>query len=189
MIEERKLFRPLDLLLPIGSCAISIALCVWGAIVSDSWLPRSICIMTAIVFAFGVVAWYWVRFDASRYDFITVHGLRVRLGKQNRPAQVEIEQWTETTLVFWGQHLLSAEVLKRARQMLRNRMVVFCDQPTITSFGRLVYGYATFDTAVVGNVSVRQLFRHELSHWILFEYTGIWSEDEHHRIMKDKGFA
>ena len=206
-MQAPKLFRPLDLAIPLGSCLLAAVLCVLGAVKATTTPARIVCILTGVVFLAGLAGWYLIRWAATRHDFQTVHGIFVRRGKLNRPEKALIEKWTDALLEFWA----TTEVAKVYRltpvdtaRVISGVWAFFYDEsrkevPRSGVVKAFVVGYAWPwaigichpQVPVGGNAQkldksyVQSLFRHELSHVIIELQTGIRGEEQQHSIFKD----
>lgn len=204
MAPAPKLFKPIDLIAPIGVCLISVALCIWGAVVALDIAAKCVSIATGVVFAAGPVVWYWMRRDYIRHDFQTIHGLFVRCGKENRPSKEHVEKWTDELLRFWPTtelakvYPLSGPDVARA---VDGVWAIFYDEEKLLvrrpggAMG-FVYGYArpteigirrapTIAGRPIDEAATRALFRHELSHVVVEKQVRITGEAEHHKIFQD----
>jgi len=189
-------FSWIDLVFPIGTAVLCAVLAVFTWFVPNPWQARMIATMVAVTAVAAVPVYYALfRLPALTPDF-TVHGLKVKLGKVNRPTQNEVDAWVKSVIDFWRVcaicsatvplHLHHSSktltfVFVAKRSSLHNKLLVFHDKDHMTVFGRLVRGYAYEDVAVVGNYHVPNLTRHEVSHLILFAY-GV-PQEKHHELF------
>lgn len=204
MVKAPTLFKPIDLVSPLGVCLGSAALCIWGAAAAGSTSAKAVSIATGVVFLAGPVIWYLLRWSYIKHDFQTVHGLFVRLGKVNRPTKDHMERWTDELVNFWPTtelakvyHFTGSDVAKA----IDGVWVIFSDNDRFLvqrpgGVMGFVYGYARPNEIFIRNpptvlgkpkdeTATRLLFRHELSHVIVEKGTGIANETKHHRIFKD----
>lgn len=204
-----KLFRPLDLAVPLGSCLLAAGLCAYGAITAKPIPAKFVCVVTGLAFLGGIVAWYLMRWSYIRHDFQTIHGLFVRRGKINRPAKSLVETWTDDLMRFWAQSELAKVYLMAPNDTglaIDGVWVTFSDleKVEVTRPGGLrgfVVGFSRgteifichpkVGVADAGKIqkleeeAVRSLFKHELSHVIVEKQAHITGEEEHHRIFRD----
>ena len=194
MRKRPPLFLLKDLIAPIGVCAVTAALCVWGAVSVQEIAGRWISAATGLVFLSGIPAWYIARSLRQKPTFKTTHGLRVIHGKRTKPSKKDIETWTESTIAFWKQasfkHLegdgLNEVQLRAAADGLT---VFFHDRENVSPVRRALRGYSKGSMFAVGltDKSVDSLFSHELSHQILY-WSGVGSglsgmEQDHHELF------
>lgn len=181
-----------------GILAAAAGLCVWGAVVAEG-AGRAVSAATGLAFLGGTAVLIGIRWSASRADYVTPWGLRVRVGKLNKPSVLLVSSWEE-----WVVEQLSAEYpAPDLVAALDGLLVVFVDAPKLQlgALGRWVRGYADGQTAVVGlcgglsiaetgaRSCVRVLFGHEVGHNLLGRLGVPWAEEEHHAILARVGIG
>ena len=204
---NRQLFRPLDILFPIGIFVILAAGCFLIAGFANTDVPGRIVTALTGVAALGFIfITYWVRYVKTKHDYKTRHGLYVVLGKKNRPTKQTVEEWTESVILHWSTCNIqkpNGDVLTRkdVLEAINNLRCFFCDTFIVTTVYRIIrgipkedrfLGYAFGDKFVVGYTEGDddhecRLFRHEESHPVLrlngFPSGGNYG-DNHHNIFK-----
>lgn len=180
------MFSWLDLIAPIGINLIALVFGIWGAIVSDAVGGKVSCIATAVAFTVVSAVIYILRWRFWRYDYKTKYGVRVTLGKTNKPTKSIVEGWSEWTVSFWiGQKWPEAEVWAA----LKGARVRFIDAESyyVSGFAKLVYGAYDGSFMSVGTKNPESVFKHELSHRILDKLGIPW--DKHHDIFALRGLG
>jgi hypothetical protein len=148
-----------------------------------------ICIITGVVFAATIPAWYLVRNSGLKPDYMTGNGLEVVQGKKNKCLRADTESWTDETIKFWVAYY-KLECVKKA---IREGILVCRDEEKLSDFGKAFRGYSTGKAIVVGwngkPEYTKSLFIHELSHHILYFCEVPMSEKQHHEVFKTKGLG
>lgn len=188
--ERTWVFTPLDLLAPWAVCLGSAALCIYAALAGKVMggspvVAKIITFAVAAVFLAGIPLWYFVRSRVRKYDLKTRHGLYVVLGQKNKPTLASVESWTDDLFDFWRSKNVGVSATTLAG------LTVFClDAEKLSIWGRFVRGYSTWSDITIGwrdAEYVRSLFRHELSHHILYRAGQGWDETKHHQIFAETG--
>jgi hypothetical protein len=207
-----KLFRPLDLVVPLGSCLLAAGLCMMGVMGQYPTPAKIVCAVTGLLFLATPVVWYIMRWVGIRYDYQTVQGIFVRRGKVNRPEKPAVEKWTDELVQFWSDSEMSKVYKLNTTAILlaiSNVWATFSDMdkvevPRPSGLRGFVVGYAREAEVLIclpmisggsGNAhileeeAIHSLFKHELSHIIIGKQTGITGEEEHHRIFRDNNLG
>lgn len=190
-------FSPLDLVMPIGTGLVAVALCAWGAFKAETVPAVVVCIITGTVFLASIPLWYLARSIKRRFD-TKIEGVFVTYGRWNRPSKFSIESWVKELVSHWtkarwtSNGKLKALTPLEVREALEGSSVFFVDAEKLTIFGRLARGYAWGRDCVIGYrkgdpAYVRSLFIHEASHVVLGHNGESWDEKKHHAIFRVTG--
>ena len=195
-------FSPFDIIAPwltgLGAAAICIYGFFYGTPLGTDVVGAKITMaITALAFLASIPLWYFVRSRLRKYHYKTTHGIYVRKGKRNCPAQIEVEFWTREVLDHWmkaefrsargGTRTLTGQEVLDALDGIN---LFFVDKERLSVVGRWVRAYAWGKDIVVGyrpndKAYVRSLTVHEESHPVLgFNGEG-WSEQQHHDLFKE----
>jgi hypothetical protein len=195
-------FSPQDIIAPwlvgLGCAGICIYGFFYGVPLGKDIVGAKVTMgVTALAFLASIPLWYFMRSRLRKYHYKTQHGIYVRKGKKNNPAQVEVEFWTREVLDHWmkaefrsvrgGTRKLTEKELFDA---LEGVNLFYVDKEKLSVLGRWVRGYSWGKDIVVGfrpndKNYVRSLTIHEQSHPVLgFNGEG-WSEQHHHDIFKE----
>lgn len=186
---KRNLFRPLDLVTPIGTGVITTGLCIWGALVAKEGPAILVCVITAIVFLLSIPVVYLIRASGLKIDYYTKHNLAVHLGQKNTPSSIEVEAWTEEA--FQNLKIVCPNLLKLD---LSGETCVFKDEEKLTMLDKFARGYRADGGFVVGYKSdlqlpsnrrayVKSLFQHEVTH-VFMDQLGIGFGLQHQKMQE-----
>jgi hypothetical protein len=183
------MFRPFDLVAPIGFTLVALVFGIWGAIVGQDTPAKIISMLPALAGLVATAGLYFMRWHARRADFVTSQGMRVRLGRQNRPTKVQVERWLEWVIEFWSDHYPPRAVA----DAFDGFFMVFVDKEKLSAAGRFMRGYTTATASVIGYngnpAYTESLAKHEPSHHVL-DVMGIpWNEEIHHAIFLEKALG
>jgi len=193
MAKRGFFFTWFDLAFPWAACLVGAGLCTWAGVVAAPVPAKIICLTLAVACFAGPVIWYALRWGKTAVDYTSNDGLEVVLGSKNRPARAHVEALTREAIITWttlkwdGGGPLDEGAVRRA---LPKRGVEFVDVEEMSSFGRKLRGYSNGYDAVVGfngdPAWTDGLFKHELDHIVYFQVTGVWDEEEHHRVFASR---
>ena len=192
------IFTWLDLIIPWAVSLGTAAICGYGVYGGDTVAGKIISGLTGLAFLAFIPLWYWMRSKCFKADYVLENGLRVMLGKRNRPPIEAVRYWALFVENFWEKRKG-----ERVKDMWKigstGKRCIFLDSEAITIWGRLVRGYSTSTDIVVGfpisavdfesgKNYVRDLFGHEASHHALNAAGMPWNEKLHHAEFESANF-
>jgi hypothetical protein len=188
-MAKHSLFRPFDLLFPIGSAVLALALGLWGLWAAPTAGGKAASAGMAVAFLAPLIGLYLWRAKLREHDFVA-WGVLVRLGKKHRPDRQAVAEWAQTVVTFWAAHYGEARVLAS----LDGVMLVYVDQLKLNVAGMWAAGYNTGQTAVIGYAQgdwerSRSLTVHELSHSVLMGVEPQMAWETHHDYFRQKGLG
>ena len=179
------MFTWLDLIAPIGIGVVATVLCTWGALKAATSQAKIVCIITGSVFLSSIPIVYAIRYSGLIPDYRTTYGIQVKQGDKNRCVKEDIDKWSSWTVNFWSKQ----EACKDAEvDSLQGLLVVCRDEEKLSVLGRYVRGYQQYNVIVVGYngklAYTESLYKHELSHYIVYKCGVEWNEQVHHDLFK-----
>lgn len=188
-MAKHSLFRPFDLVFPIGSAVLALALGVWGLLAAPTAGGKVASAGMALAFLAPLIALYLWRAAARKHHFVA-WGVLVRQGSKHRPDRQVAASWVLTVVEFWSKHYSETKVMAA----LDGVLLVYADVLKLGSPGRWMAGYNTGTTAVVGYAQgdwerSRSLTIHELSHSVLMGVEPQMPWEQHHAYFKQKGLG
>lgn len=145
---------------------------------------------------------YWRHSWLNSFDFVTKHGLVVKLNGYET-TRIEIEEETERLIAqYEDQGFPARKMLAPDRRMLdvAHTYVHFqhgyMDHPNPAERPAKVAGWVRAGGHLVAvSYLTRQqpvaktAFAHELGHIVLGRFNGLWGDDSHHKIMQIRGLT
>lgn len=172
------MFNWIDVIAPIGLSVIAAVLCLVGLAHAKERAARVACILCAVVFLSATPVLYAMRYASRRYDYKTVHGIRVRQGELNACKKVLVDEAVTWTVNFWQK--VFADKPTCVIEGVKDDYIICKDEKLVPVknydydkkqwFDDWVNGYSSWDAAVIawqGDARTRSLIIHELSHPIL----------------------
>jgi len=206
-VAKRKLFNAFDIVLWVLGTAI-LGLCIFAAIKAGPVPAKVVSVATGVVLFLGLgPVVYWIKAARKKADYVTKHGVRVLVGAKNSPSKEAVEMWTSQAMAHWhtkrkwgteqdarsftyrdSPYNPSIEDLLAA---VFDATAIFHDEEKLSVLGRYVRGYSFGNDVAVGYRAdlgyVETLFKHELSHVILFQAGVPLDEVVHHEIFTKTG--
>lgn len=188
-MAKHSLFRPFDLVFPIGSAVLALALGAWGLVAAPTAGGKAASAGMAVAFLAPLIGLYLWRASAREHHYVA-QGVLVRLGKKHSPTKPQVTEWVAWVIDFWSAYYDRPEV----RKALDGVLVVYADVLKLGSPGRWMAGYNTGSTAVIGYAQgdwerSRRLTIHELSHSVLMEVEPQMVWEAHHAYFAQKGLG
>ena len=187
-MTRNRVFSPFDLIFPIGFSILALVLGVWTLFTDNPAIGKAISMLVAGFFVSMNFVLYGWRLAARKADYV-YRGVRVRLGKKNRPAKVIVQAWIDWTIAWWAHSSFHDE--PAIERTLKDVLLVFVDAYKLGKPGMWMRGYYQGSAAVIGYKEndlryVMSLEAHELGHGVLDGLRIDW--DKHHALMEEVGY-
>lgn len=158
-------------------------------------------ILGIVILAIFIGVIFLITKNKKKFDYITKHGIKVKLSKQLENLKKEdVELWTDDVVNFWFDKKEWAKL--KSYNVIKNISIYLYDEIFIVRGGQKVNAMSFPDIYRIDMATlykeelnsklytpykkVRSLFRHEVSHFIAGYVGGVEFDNEiHHKLFQE----